>query len=98
MKARISDRFAITSDIVGIDHAPGVVVIVDAADLAGCLPRVGAKMTLHSSGGQARSVIVGETKSHGAGISLFFANLSTLDVPIGSELEWQEARTAAHTH
>jgi hypothetical protein len=93
MTTTITDSFEIRPEF-GIDHEPGVVVIVPAPDPHEAAPGVGTRMRLRPAIGSPRWVVVGETKSHGPGISLFFANLSAADAPIGSELEWQDVTAA----
>lgn len=87
MTVKVKDSFEIKPGMPGIRHAPGVVLVIDAAGINN-IPQIGSTVKLKPPHGQAYDVVVGESKKHGLGRSFFIEGLTRTDAPIGSSLSW----------
>ena len=65
----------------GIDHAPGVVVVLTDFPSDDHRRHVGTVAVLRTADGLARTMIVEDTRDHGTSISLFFSDLVKSDIP-----------------
>ena len=89
---RIKDKFEIKEGHQ-TGHAPGLVVVLDA--LAADDPRtlVGQFAAVRAPTGQVARFRIEEAKNHGPVNSLFFRDVSTEEVPLGSEVIIQPPST-----
>jgi hypothetical protein len=90
MTVTVTDSFEIRPGMAGTSHAPGVIVVFDPSRFGQNVPSLGTRMTVRSPDGRVVPTVLGELKHHGRGMSFFFADLTTNDAPIGSEIQWQE--------
>ena len=87
MTVKVKDSFEIKPGMPGTKHVPGVVLVFDAAGISG-IPQIGSTVKLKPPHGEAYDVVVGESKKHGVGRSLFIEGLTRTDAPVGSSLSW----------
>ena len=89
MTATIKEVIEIKPGMAGMKHAPGLVVVFDASAIGKGQPKAGMRVTLSRSDVVDVELVVGEAKSHGIAISLFFEGLTRREIPIGSTLSWK---------
>ncbi|HWE40031.1 MAG TPA: hypothetical protein VG406_26000 [Isosphaeraceae bacterium] len=84
---RVIDTIEIKASLP-VDHAPGLVVILEdyrPSDLPGF---VGRTVRLRDDSGRTTRARIEDVRDHGATVSFFFPGLSTADVPVGSRVEF----------
>ena len=77
----------------GLDHPPGVVLVLDAFPHADPRSLVGMLVTVCTPGGAADQARIGDMRDHGPTISLFFADLPPAFWVVGGTVSFSE-RTA----
>lgn len=73
-----------------VDHAPGLVAILDNYRPANMTDLIGRVVGLRDDAGRTTTARIDDVRDHGATISLFFAGLSKAEVPVGSWVELDE--------
>jgi hypothetical protein len=84
----VKDAFPIRPGLVGSDHDPGLVIIIDGRQCGFDLPSVGDVVDFVRPDGVGGRAEVAEMKEHGDGRSFFFRGLGKDDIPIGSVVYW----------
>lgn len=75
----------------GLDHAPGVVAVLDSFPSAKPELYIGRIATIRRADGRITTAEVEATRSHRVTISFFFRGLMPDDVPIGSRITIDES-------
>jgi hypothetical protein len=92
MTVVITDSFEIKSGRPGSEHAAGLVVVF-SCDCTDSIPSVGFAINVRTPSGQVFELLVDEMKEHGGARSFFFHDLHKSDVPIGSQINWNDDRS-----
>lgn len=74
---------------LGLDHAPGVVAVLDAFPSSEPQKYVDRPVVIRAADAEPRFARVGAVRDHGATVSFFFQNLTGADVPVGSRIEFE---------
>ena len=74
----------------GLDHAPGVVAVLDSDPAAAPDAYVGRVATIRHADGRVITAEVEATRSYRVTISFFFRGLTPADVPIGCGISIDE--------
>jgi len=72
---------------IGLEHAPGVVVILDHLRPDDPDEYIGKRIHITNPSGRSFDATVEAVRDHRASISFFLRGLSKTDVPIGSRVE-----------
>ena len=91
MKATVTDHIDILPEYAD-PLGPGVVVTFNFGDDIELLPDLDDLVRLTTPSGEARGARVLEMKQLGSACGLVFRNLTKADVPLGTSLEWPDAR------
>ncbi|HMB07793.1 MAG TPA: hypothetical protein VKP69_29195, partial [Isosphaeraceae bacterium] len=73
-----------------IAHAPGVVAVLDSFPAAEPDAFVGRAVRLRTPAGRSIPARVGAVRDHGTTISFFFRDLTRMDIPAGSWVEFDD--------
>jgi hypothetical protein len=84
MTFKVTDSFEIRPGMTAITHAPGVVVVFDAAGHEQQVPTAGSRVRLVRPDGDAIDAVVSEVRAHDTARSLYFEGLTKMDAPIGT--------------
>ena len=94
MNATVKDHIEIRPEYTDSDGlAPGLIVTFDYGDDIELLPDLDDLVRMTTPSGEVRAARVAEMKQLGKACGLVFCNLTKRDVPLGTVLEWADART-----
>jgi hypothetical protein len=80
----------VMKESLAIDHAPGVVTVLDSFPSADPQVFVGRAVDLRSPAGGVQTAQIDAVRDHGTTISFFFRGLTAADIPVGSRLEFND--------
>ncbi|HEU5118052.1 MAG TPA: hypothetical protein VFT74_15620 [Isosphaeraceae bacterium] len=84
---RVRDAFDLRASY-GLEQGPGVVLVLESFRVDDPRSLVGRSVTIRTPLGPSREVLVDDARDHGETVSLFFKNLSRVDLPAGSVVEF----------
>jgi len=90
MTVVVKDSFEIKSNMPGINHPPGLVVIFDALACPGRTAVAGDVVRVERPDGSDCEAAIDEVKDHGPVRSFYFRSLRKEDAPISSRLTWSD--------
>ena len=93
MNATVKDHIELRPEYGDSDGlAPGLIVTFDYGGDIELLPDLDDLVRLTTPFGEARAARVSELKQLGSACGVVFSNLTKRDAPLGTTLEWADAR------